>query len=267
MNSLQRERNLSAGNFTIYFKTGDIVRKVLFPVWLLIFALACSIPGISAADLTPLPTFDANVPGTVIAQTAGAAQTQTALKLPTSTSTPKPTHTPSITPTFTPTFLWGLPTSTPIPTFTPLITVETPSQSEGGSSGEENEEGTKKKNKDEDPRKFTGKPWSCVVLGTYPPRDFIVNPQVKFVVEFTVFNAGTKKWGYNDLDFVWKSGFRNEETKIQDFPGTIPSGGEVKLYATFVAPKKAGDYQSFFHLMVGKRDFCGMYYIFKVIEK
>lgn len=245
------------------------MRKIYIPISFVIFALACSIPGLPSAGQTPVPTFDLNAPHTAIALTAGSAQTQTALKLPTSTSTPKPTHTPSITPTFTPTFLWGLPTSTPIPTFTPLITVETPSQADEGDSGGEgdDEDAQKKKNKDEDPRKFTDKPWSCVVVGTYPRRELVVNPQVKFVVEFTVFNAGTKAWGYNDLDFVWKSGFRNEETKIQDFPGTIPSGGEVKLYATFVAPKKAGDYQSFFHLTVGRRDFCGMYYIFKVIEK
>lgn len=243
------------------------MRKVSVPVWLLIFSLACSIPGFSVAEMTPVPTFDVNAPKTAIVQTAAAAQTQTAVVLPTNTSTPKPTHTPSITPTFTPTFLWGLPTSTPIPTFTPLITVETPSQAEGQASEGEDGEGTEKKNKDEDPRKFTGKPWSCVVVGTYPRRELVVNPQVTIVVQFTVFNAGTKPWGYNDLDFVWKSGFRNEETKIQDFPGTIPSGGEVKLYATFIAPKKAGDYQSFFHLTVGKKDFCGMYYIFKVVEK
>ncbi len=242
------------------------MRRVYFPLGFLLFSLACVLPRYPVAEITPLPTFDANAPGTIIAHTAAAAQTQTALKLPTSTPTPKPTHTPSITPTFTPTFLWGLPTSTPIPTFTPLITVETPSQANEGDSG--NGEGEpEKKNKDENPRKFTGKQWSCVVVGTYPPRDLIVNPEVRFVVQFTVFNAGTSSWGYNDLDFVWKSGFRNEETKIQDFQSTIPSGGEVKLYATFVAPKKAGDYQSFFHLTVGKKNFCGMYYIFKVIEK
>ncbi|MBK6646261.1 MAG: hypothetical protein IPG44_11035 [Anaerolineales bacterium] len=233
------------------------MRKFLFPVCLLILTLACSIPGIPAAELTPQPTFDADAPGTVIAQTAGAAQTQTALKLPTSTATPGPTRTPSITPTFTPTFLWGLRTSTPIPTFTPPH-----SNSGGEGDGEEGEE-----NKDEDPRKFTGKPWSCVVVGTSPRRELVVNPQVRFVVEFTIFNAGTSAWGYNDLDFIWKSGFRNEETKVQDFQATVPSGGEVKLYATFIAPKKAGDYQSFFHLKVGRRDFCGMYYIFSVIEK
>lgn len=242
------------------------MRRAYILIGMVLASLACSMPGLFAAEPTALPTFDANAPGTAIVRTAAAAQTQTALKLPTSTSTPKPTYTPSITPTFTPTFLWGLPTFTPIPSITPIVTVGIPSQGDEGDSGDEEGE-PKKKNKDEDPRKFTGKPWSCVVVGTSPRRDFVVNPGVTFVVEFTVFNAGTKSWGYNDLDFVWKSGFRNEDTKIQDFPSTIPSGGEVKLYATFVAPKKAGDFQSFFHLKVGRRDFCGMYYIFKVIEQ
>jgi hypothetical protein len=239
------------------------VRKVSIFICLLVITLACAIPGFPVSETAPLPTFDANAPKTAIAGTAAVAQTGTALKLPTRTSTPLPTHTASITPTYTPTFLWGLPTLTPIPTntFPPTFTEESANVNEGS-----DEEGAEKKNKDENPRKFTGKPWSCVVVGTYPPRDLIVNPQVRFVVTFTVFNSGTKPWGYNDLDFVWKSGFRHEETKIQDFPNTIPSGGEVKLTATFVAPKKAGEYQSFFHLMVGKKNFCGMYYIFKVIE-
>lgn len=238
------------------------MRKIIFLSVSLAISLACAIPGIPAAELTPLPTFDENAPGTVIAQTAAAAQTQTALKLPTATSTPNPTKTPSATPTFTPTFLWRLPTFTPIYTMTLPVT-ET--QADGGGEDSDGED-AEKKNKDEDPRKFTGKQWSCVVVGTYPPRDSVIKAGVRFVVQWTVFNAGTESWGYNDLDFVWKSGFRHEETKIQDFPASIPSGGEVKLTATFVAPKKAGDYQSFFHLTVGKRDFCGMYYIFKVIE-
>lgn len=241
------------------------MRKVSLAVLLLVATLACAIPGLPSPQIQPLPTFDSNAMETAIALTAAAAQTQTALKLPTGTNTPLPTRTPSLTPTFTPTFLWALPTLTPVPTFT-LPPTATEESKQANSDGDDEEGGGDKKNKDEDPRKFTGKQWSCVVVGTYPPRGTVFKPGVKFVVQWTVFNSGTSAWGYNDVDIVYKSGFRHEETKIQDMPRTVPSGGEIKVTATFIAPKFAGEYQSFFHLTVGKRDFCGMYYIFKVIE-
>jgi hypothetical protein len=68
------------------------------------------------------------------------------------------------------------------------------------------------------------------------------------------------------VDIVYKSGYRHEETKIQDMPRTVPSGGEIKVTATFITPKLPGEYQTFFHLVVGKRDFCGMIYTFTVID-
>jgi hypothetical protein len=233
---------------------------------MILLSMACAIPGFPGAQMTPFPTFDPNAPGTIIAETAAAAQTQTALKLPTSTITPLPTRTASITPTYTPTFLWALPTLTPIPTNTlpPTFTLTPKQANAGGSDEDDGESGPKKK--DEDPRKFTGKQWSCVVVGTYPPRNTVFKAGVTFVVQWTVFNSGTSAWGYNDLDFVWKSGYRHEETKIQDFPKSVPSGGEVNLTATFIAPKNEGEYQTFFHLTVGNKDFCGAYYVFKVIK-
>lgn len=228
---------------------------------LILTALACAIPGITAPPAAPLPTSDPGLLGTTIAQTAAAAQTQTALKLPTPTPTPLPTRTASITPTFTPTFLWALPTRTPIPTFTLPPTIVLKTQSSGGGGDDEENEAPPK---DEDPRKMTGKQWSCVAVGTYPPRNTVFSPGVKFTVTWTVFNAGTATWGVNDIDLVHHSGFRNEETKIQDLYRPVSSGGEVKLYATFIAPKIANIYQSFFHMTVGNKTFCGLYYVFEV---
>lgn len=240
------------------------MKKAAVLLSLVLLSLACAIPAFPGAQMTPFPTFDPNAPGTIIAETAAAAQTQTALRLPTRTSTPLPTRTASITPTFTPTFLWALPTLTPIPTNTlPPTIPPTPKQA---NAGDDEEEDGEKEKKDEDPRKFTGKQWSCVVVGTYPPRNTVYKAGVTFVVQWTVFNAGTSSWGYNDVDFVWKGGYRHEETKIQDFPRSVPSGGEVKLTATFIAPKREGEYQSFFHFTVGKKDFCRVYYVFGVIE-
>lgn len=266
MSSLQWERNSSGEDFTIYFNAGVQVRNIRTLAALLILAsLSCAVPGLSSPQIKPLPTFDANSVGTMIAQTAAAAQTQTALKIPTGTITPRPTQTPSQIPTSTPTFLWALPTITPFPTFTlPPVATEKPKQANPGTGDEEEEDD--KKNKDEDPRKLTGKQWSCVVLGTYPPRKTIFRPGVRFTVQWTVFNAGTETWGINDIDLIYKAGFRNEGTKIQDLYRPVGSGGEIKLYATFVAPKKANEYQSFFHLTVGRKKFCPLYYVFLVEE-
>lgn len=241
------------------------MRKYLTLASLLLVMLACALPG--APALAPLPTYDPNSIGTSIALTAAVAQTQTALKRPTATFTPKPTYTPSITPTFTPTFLFFLPTFTPIPTYTvpPTVgTIQTPG-GKASNSGDEDEEGEPKK-KDEDPRKMSGKEWSCVWYGVTPPRHTVFKPQAHFTVQWMLFNSGTKSWPYLGVDFVYSGGFRHEETKIQDFAKSVPSGGEIWVRASFIAPKRAGDYQTFFNLTVGNRKFCPVAYFFTVEE-
>lgn len=238
------------------------MRKIIFPSILLVVSLACALPGISAPAAAPLPTFDPNSIEIIIVETAAAAQTQTALKLPTATHTPKPTHTPSLTPTFTPTFFFSLSTFTPIPTFTVPVTVSAGDVVD--SDEDEGEEGGKKEKKD--PQAMTGREWTCTVLGTYPPRNSVFEPDVRFNVKWTLFNSGTKEWVYYGVDLVYAGGLRHEGTKIQDFNRSVPSGGEIQVGAVFVTPKKAGEYSTFFNLMVGKREFCKMTYYFTVTE-
>ncbi|NWF63314.1 MAG: hypothetical protein HXY38_03315 [Chloroflexi bacterium] len=243
------------------------MRKILIFNILLLAALACSLPGITAPALSPLPTLDSNAVGTVIVQTADAAQTQTAIKLPTSTITPRPTHTPSITSTFTPTFIYLLPTATPNALLT--IPVEIFTQQaiqltetiDGGDN--EDQEGAKDK---KDPKRMTGKEWSCSTLGASPPRDTVFKPGAYFTVTWTIFNSGTKSWPLNGVDFIYTGGYRHENTKIQDFTQNVPSGGEVRVSASFIAPKKPDAYQTFFTLQVGKTKFCGIKYVFYVKE-
>jgi hypothetical protein len=239
------------------------VRKILSFSVLIIVSLACALPGISAPEAAPLPTFDSKSVEIIIAETAAAAQTQTALKLPTATNTPKPTHTPSLTPTFTPTFLFFLPTLTPIPTYTVPVTASPVDTAIPSGDDEEGEEGQKEKR---DPRAMTGKEWTCTVLGTYPPRNFVFGPNVRFNVKWTLFNSGTKDWPYLGVDLVYIGGLRHEGTKIQDFNRSVPSGGEIQVGAVFITPKKAGEYSTFFTLQVGKREFCNMVYYFTVEE-
>jgi hypothetical protein len=240
------------------------VRKLLSFSILLIASLACALPGISAPAAAPLPTFDSNSVEIIIAETAAAAQTQTALKIPTATNTPKPTHTPSITPTFTPTFLFFLPTLTPIPTYTVPVTVSAGDIATPSGDDEDDEEGGKEEKRD--PRKMTGKEWTCTVLGTYPPRNSVFGPNVRFNVKWTLFNSGTKDWPYLGVDLVYTGGLRHEGTKIQDFNRSVPSGGEIQVGAVFITPKKAGEHSTFFTLQVGKREFCHMVFYFTVEE-
>jgi hypothetical protein len=242
------------------------VRKSLSFAVLLLVMLACAIPG--APAVAPLPTFDPNSLGTFVAQTAVVAQTQTTLKLPTATFTPRPTYTPSITPTFTPTFIFSLQTRTPIPTYTipPTVgTIQTPGGNASNNDDEEDGEDEPKK-KDEDPRKMSGKEWSCVWYGLTPPRHTVFKPGAYFTVQWMLFNSGSKSWPYQSVDFIYSGGYRHEGTKIQDFSISVPSGGEIWVRASFIAPKKAGDYQTFFYLKVGKRKFCPVAYYFTVRE-
>ena len=240
------------------------MRKILSFSILFIVSLACALPGISAPAEAPLPTFDSNSVETVIVETAAAAQTQTALKIPTATNTPKPTHTPSITPSYTPTFLFFLSTFTPIPTYTVPVTISAGGAAPADDDEEDGEDGEKEPRRD--PRAMTGKEWTCTVLGTYPPRNSVFGPNVRFNVKWTLFNSGTKDWPYLGVDLVYVGGLRHEGTKIQDFNRSVPSGGEIQVGAVFIAPKSAGEYSTFFTLLVGKREFCRMQYYFFVEE-
>ncbi len=238
------------------------MRKLSLPFFLVILSLACAVPGASAPE--PLPTFDPNSMQTSIVETAVAAQTQTASNLPTSTVTPTPTRTPSPTPTPSATFIFALPSFTPIPTFTlePPATVTSES-----AKTDEDEEGEQPKKKKGDPFAMTGKEWTCSVLGTFPPQNTEFKPNTKFKVEWEVFNSGTKSWPYYGLDMVYTGGYRHEGTKIRDFVISVPSGGKIGLQATFIAPKAAGEYSTYFFLLVGKTKFCQMRYSFSVAEK
>ena len=243
------------------------MRKPLFLAVMILIMLACAVPG--APAVAPLPTFDSNSLQTFIVQTAEAAQTQTALVMPTFTKTPTTTFTPSITPSSTPTFIFKLSTPTPIPTYTipPTIgTLKSPVPESASGDDEENTDGDKPKNKDEDPRKMSGKDWTCVWYGLNPPRNTIFKPKTHFTVQWMLFNSGNQSWPRTGVDLVYTGGYRHEETKIQDFAQSVAPGKEIWVRASFIAPKAAGDYATYFTLMVGKRKFCPLAYFFTVEE-
>ncbi|MDP1545540.1 MAG: NBR1-Ig-like domain-containing protein [Anaerolineales bacterium] len=217
---------------------------------LLFFILACGFPARSGAPSVPEPQSFVSL-DTAIVETAAAAQTQTAAILPTATLTPTVTFTATITPTPTPTFVFLLPTFTPFPTGTPPGSIALGPLSNATS-------GTPEKSI------FTGHPWSCRITGKQPDDGTVFKPGTSFTVGWKVFNTGDKTWTVNTIDFVYTGGYRHEGTKIQDFRTNVPRGGTGTVSATFVAPKAPGEYNSFFTLKVGNREFCGMRIIFEV---
>lgn len=218
--------------------------------------LACALP-VSPSYSQAAPTLPPGALETIIVQTAGAAQTMTSVALPTFTPTITNTVTPSITMTPTVTFIYKLYTDTPIPSETPSMSFTV----EGGGGANAEAGGTP-----EAKSVFTGEEWTCAQVGVYPPKNTEFKVKSKFLVEWQLMNTGTKTWPLTGVDFVWYAGYRNDDTKIQDFTTTIPPGGKIRVVAHFTAPKTPGDFKTFFHLMVGKRDFCFVKYPFFVVE-
>ncbi len=219
--------------------------KKISLIALLFVSLACALPSASPPINVTAPPADLDSLQTAIVQTAHAAQTQTATANPsfTPTFTATFTRTPSITPTPTVTFIFLLPTLTPIPTQTPIGFI--PSGS--GASGTQ------------DSSKFkTPQPWDCLVKDVQPPRWAVIQKGLSFYAFWTIQNTGTKTWTRTTIDHVYTGGYRHESTKIQDTKETVPPGDTLRVSALFIAPKKAGEYRSFFVLQVGKLQFCSM---------
>src|SRR5690606_24746727 len=145
-----------------------------------------------------------------------------------------------------------LPTLTPIPTDTPLGFIP---------NGNTTVSGT------EDASKFrTPQPWSCRVLSVQPPRGAQIEKKLEFYAYWRILNTGTKTWTRTTIDLIYTGGYRHDNTKIQDTTQTVPPGGTLTVSAKFTAPKTAGDYNSYFQLMVGNYQFCGMVVSFTVKE-
>ena len=236
----------------LYFWSDYLMNKKIFLITLLCLTLACVLPSVATPVNPQQPPADIGALETIIVQTADAAQTQTAFANPTITLTPTPTSTriPTITPSPTVTFIFLLPTLTPIPTITPIGYI--------GSGGAGN-------NATQDVSKFkTPVPWSCIVQATEPPRGAVLQKEQVFYAYWTILNTGTEVWTRITIDLVYRGGYRHDGTKIIDITQNAGSGGTIRVGARFIAPKNAGEYQSFFTLQVGKRQFCGMKISFEI---
>ena len=232
------------------------VRRI--SIWLVtsLCLLACALPFMVApAAPTQAPV------GTIIVQTADAAQTQTAIYLPTltltptSTPTPTPTKTSTSTPTLIPPIILPfMPTATPTVTFVITQVGTASSNSDTGSStsgtGDEEEESSYSS--------VIDKEWACTVLEKSPPNGAVIGRGVRFSAAWTILNRGSKTWPNTGVDFIFKAGFRNEGRARFDLPSTVISGGKITLDVTITAPKAPGAYRSIWTLKVGRTSFCKM---------
>lgn len=221
---------------------------------LMLFLSACALTSTSSpVEVDPLSEV-----GTTIAQTAAVAQTQTASALP-STATPTQARIPvstliaaplTATPfqLFTSTPDYGIPVETLDPSFN--VTSDTLGISGGNNNNPNN-------------AKFTGEPWTCGIR-TVVPRGEVYKPSEEFYAYWTVVNTGTKVWTSNTIDFVFLSGYRQKEQRIQDLSSTIGSGDLVTFKVLFKAPRTPGGYVSIWSLRVGSTPFCSMKIYFDV---
>ena len=217
--------------------------------WLItaLFLLAC----ISPLVAVPVPTQSSEVLGTMIAQTAGAAQIQTIVYLsslaPTSTSTATslPTKTPTQTPTLVPIIILPF-------LVTPQTETPTPTQAASDSS---NANPTDQGNNFSI---FTDKEWVCTVTQKSPPDQAVMDKGQHFNAYWTIVNQGTKTWPNFGVDVVYKAGFRDPGRARQDLASTVIPGGTTTITVPLTAPKKFGTYTSAWSLRVGRTSFCIM---------
>ena len=222
-------------------------KKTVTCTILLCSMLACVIPG--AITPSPVPTAIEMDILTVIVETANVAQLQTASALPTITYVPTSTRIPSVTPSSTPTFIYLLPTATLVPSYTPLVPVDNIVVVNGTIVVDE---------------RLTERPWTCLVLGSTPPRDVPQKPGRDFYVTWAVMNTGTKTWPNNGIDFVYESGYRTEQKPIQDLSRSVVTGDGIELKILLTAPEKPGTYNAIWALKVGHQSFCHMKIVFLV---
>jgi len=190
----------------------------------------------------------------IIAQTAEAAQTLTVTHLPSPTKTYTPTLTP-IMPTATQTFFFSLEgTLTLVGAGSPDPNLAFSFENLGPTNTPE-------------PIPFTGKPWTCIGAGKYPPRNGLVAAGEPFTATWSIINTGTKDWSVNAIDLVYKSGYRHVGKKIQDLHRSVKPGESVTWFIYFVAPKASGAYASTWQVVVGHDRMCGITITFEVKAK
>lgn len=162
--------------------------------------------------------------GTIVVQTAEAANSQTAAAMPPSeTPTPSavPTRTASVTPSPSPTFIFVLatPTRSPVPS---------------AAAGD----------------------YACLLVDQSPPDGSTMKKNQNFTVKWTVQNSGQATWDSGSVDFVYVSGAKLATVRAADLPKSVASGQTIALSLNMVAPSSTNKYKTVWTLQRGKDPFC-----------
>jgi len=245
-------------------------RRISFWLMTVFFVLGCTSPFLAVTP-PPQPAQSLDMLGTVIAQTANAAQTQTATFLPTSTRTDIPTTTllatQTLAPTQTPLILVTLtPTATPgflvvgtdgaLVSVTPAAIVSPAPTFDGKPAKTEEVNGGAVIK--------TPKDWACKIVEKSPVKGSVIQSGLNFYAYWTVMNSGTQVWTNNGIDFIYLNGLRSESRVLQDLPNTIPPDSKITLRIPLTAPKNTGFYNVLWTLKVGNTYFCPMRVTFEV---
>ena len=211
-------------------------KKLMFLSIIVVFVLACEIPGLSA----PAPSIVDSVPiETIIAGTAAAAQTQTVAALPAHTENPLATFTttPTLVPTITTTPTETLFVSeTPSPTATVIFIIVIPTSTPifvASSAGD-----------------------NCELISVTPYQPTL-NPSESFNITWKVKNTGSGIW-IDDVDFQYVSGTDMHKKDLYDLPSKVPPRGDVSFTVAMVAPKKSGRYTTNWVLGSQKKPVCAV---------
>lgn len=197
------------------------IRKLRYPLVLLFVLVACAVP-VLPLPAASSPTMAPGSIGTIVFETAMAAQTGTALVMPspteTATSTPFPTSTPTETPTSTPTVIFIIPTATK-------------------------------------PFEPTSAGQNCQ-LAALTPFNPVLAPRSKFDVEWTLKNTGSDIWLQHDVDFRYTSGTDMHKVDAYDLPISVAPSSQVTITVPMVAPSKPGSYTTTWSLVFKKETIC-----------
>jgi len=195
------------------------LRKLIFWLVTIPVLLACELPVLSQ-PVAPGPAPDSI--GTIVFQTAAAAQSQTAVFLPPATKSPTPTSPPTGTPTETPTatetVVFILPTSTK--PFEPY---------DAGSA--------------------------CRLVAL-EPNNPVLAPRSGFDTTWTLQNTGNDLWLDRNIDFKYSSGTDMHKTDVYDLPTSVPADGQVTITVPMIAPSNPGTYTSTWQLINKKNTLC-----------
>lgn len=204
--------------------------------WLILLLLLPALAG-CGAEPTEDPVAQAEtfaVIQTEAARVIFETLTQSALLTPSATLTPAPSQTPL--PTLTPVPSATLapvvfPTTPPTAVYIPPTVTLTP----------------------------TPAPYACVIVSQSPAAGAKIESEQDFDFKVTLRNSGTEKWVAADVDFVYQSGTKMQESiNSRDLAADVSPGSETTFAIDMFAPKDPGKYSATWAVLNSGVSFCAV---------